>query len=671
MMTGQTLTGVFRAVCLGIAAPFHAARRMLYRGVRGIALATGRLCTAMRNRTASGVRAIGRGVRRTIRGIGAAVAFVLWSVINLITNLGRGIGAAIAFVFWSVINLLTNVGRGIAAGILSAGRANLRFMRWTRHTAATGATNAARLAALPYIGVRHATGRSARRIGWFIRAKYRTFAANLASTTMTLSIEDGHARLLVFKGDRIIAWRSGQIAQPPEEASANSDEDPANAAESEERAGAPVFNPLGSLLEGLPIRGKRVVADLPLYVPLLRHVPIPDVKGRFLKEIVTAEVMDSVPFAANEVDIHWRIIKGEGAREASVIAVPRAHMDSQVGVIRDSQLAPSAVYPKAAALAAAVGRPDVFILHLTNAQTAVVLVRGGVTRIVHRLELPRDTAEQAEAIAMGVGQVAGYHRSQRPEDDVSGLPVVVTGEVIQMHGLLGPLAAALDRPIQTFRSDLGCPDGFDPAEYVSNIGLFLASRSKESARLIAAQNVLPERHRPRPLPVVPAAVFAGLLALGFLAFNLTGWISGVAEELGPLNAKLDIRLGQARDYRLTVARQIGIDQRIATAESEALELEAHLLFLEQEMAILLSRIGDITSIADSSNVELSRLVPIPEGFSVSGTAENYSDVLGYAASMRSSPNFADATVIQVADSAGSQLGFTVVVTVPTPQPEDD
>ena len=240
-----------------------------------------------------------------------------------------------------------------------------------------------------------------------------------------------------------------------------------------------------------------------------------------------------------------------------------------------------------------------------------------------------------------------------------------------MHGLLGPLAATLNRPVQTFHTELNCPDGFDPAEYVSNIGLFLASRSKESAKTIAAQNVLPERHRPRPLPVAQAAVFTALLGLGFLAFNLTGWVSGIAGELGPLNARLDIRAGQARDYRLAIARYSVIDQRISDAEAEALELEANLRLLETEMDTLMSRIGDITGIAASSNVELSRLVPLPEGFSVSGAADSYSDVLTYTASLRSSPNFEDATVLQVADSSGSLLGFTVVVTVPTPEPDDD
>ena len=103
---------------------------------------------------------------------------------------------------------------------------------------------------------------------------------------------------------------------------------------------------------------------------------------------------------------------------------------------------------------------------------------------------------------------------------------------------------------------------------------------------------------------------------------------------------------------------------------ETADLEANLLSLEREMNILLSRISDITGNADSSNVELSRFGPIPEGFSISGSADSYSDVLAYAASMRSSPNFEDATVLQVADSAGTRLAFTIMATIPTSKGED-
>ena len=383
------------------------------------------------------------------------------------------------------------------------------------------------------------------------------------------------------------------------------------------------------------------------------------------------EVLESVPFAADEVDIRWRIESGGHVNEASVIAVPRDRMDEQAKIVRDSQLAQSAVYPRAAALAAAVGRPDVFILHMTRAQTAVILVREGVPRIVHRLELPQNTTEQAEAIAMGVGQVAGFHRSHRPEDDVTNLPVVVTGEIDRVKDLVGMLANTLDRPVLSFKPDLEYPEDFNPAEYASNIGLYLASRSKESAKVIAAQDVLPERHMPWRFPVAATAVFAGLIVLSYLSFSVTGLVSDVAADLDPLSAKVELMEIQARDYRMTAARKRIFDQRIAEADLEVGELEANLQSLEQEMAILLSRISDITGNAGLSDVKLSQFVAVPDGYSVTGRAESYSDVLGYAASMRSSPSFEDAVVAQVSDSTETKVLFTVVVIVPTPGPEGE
>lgn len=498
----------------------------------------------------------------------------------------------------------------------------------------------------------------------FAKSLSRANVFKSGSASMSLSMEDGYARLLILKGNDVIAWRSGRISDP-EEITAIEPENP------EITDGTVVelsFSPLGLLLEGLPAPGKRVLVDLPLHVPLLRHIPLPEVKGRFLKEIINAEVVNSVPFSQEEVDIQWKIEESSEAREASVTAVPRDRMNDQISLIRKSNLSPGAVYSKASSLAVAVGYQDVFILHMTRSQAAVILVRDGITRIVHRLELHGTLNEQAESIAMGVGQVAGYHRSQRPEDDVADLPVVITGEIDGIEGLLSLLGNAIGRRVETFSPDIKSPEGFAPSEFASNIGLHLAAQSKT----ISAQNLLPERHRPRPLPLLQTAVFAGLFALGYLALLMTGWVSGVSDEGGMLSARLDIREEQARDYRLAIARQRVVDQKIADTDLELLELESQLVIFGEEMEVLLTHLNGITSNAAAANVRLTRLVPILEGFSISGSSESYSDVLEYAAMMRSLPDFDNATVLQAADSSGGSLGFTVVVTVAVPEePEDN
>lgn len=643
MISGNTVNGVIRTTYLRVTSPFSAAGRSLYQGGRNFLLATGRLGAEISAWMLFGVIAVANGIRRAVHAVGAMITLAPRSIIGKAFRLRKFFKTVPYFVVRTLLRSMT--------GVLDAN--------------STTSTMIARRVLEPYIAIERSTKRFVGRFAGSIGVTYRGVFYNSAATTMTLSFEDGYARLLIFKGDRIIAWRSGQITEPSHSATAVAGTDD----ESEESAQRPGINPLGPLLEGLPSRSKLVITDLPLHVPLLRHVPVPDVKGRFLKEIVNAEVLNSVPFTQDEVDIQWRIEQSDGIREASVIAIPRNRINDHVRFLRDSQLAPSAIYSKAASLAAAVARPDVFILHMTKDQTAVVLVRGGLPRIVHRLELPRDISEQAESVTMGVGQVAGYHRSQRPDDDVSSLPVVATGELDGAKELLALLATTLDRPIHPFEPEIESPQGFDSADFASNIGLYLAAKSSRSAKIISAQDVLPERHRPAPLPIAPVAVFAGLLMLGFIAFSLAGWVSGVSDDSGPLNATLDIREGQARDVRLATVRQTLISQKIVDANQEALDLVASITSFEQDIDVLLSRINSILQNAESADVELARFVPTIDGFSVSGSAVTYDDVLIYAASMRSSSVFEDATVLQVADSNTGRLGFTIEVT--TPKPEDE
>ena len=256
MIIGHTLNGAIRTTYLGVTFPFYAAGRMLYRGARGIVRAVWRVYGATRDVIVAGILATGRGIRSAVhaagrmlyqgaRGTVLAIGWVYTAIkdgiVAGILAIGRGIrwtvlgiGSVIALVFRSVINAVTETRRIIKVGILSLGRAILSSMGWIRHMTAAGAI----IAAMRLVAVYRAAGSLARRVGIFIGTRYRAFVFGLASTTMTLSLEDGHARLLVLKGDRIIAWRSGQIAEPPEEPAADeskaAEEAPADEPESAE-----------------------------------------------------------------------------------------------------------------------------------------------------------------------------------------------------------------------------------------------------------------------------------------------------------------------------------------------------------------------------------------------------------------------------------------------------
>ena len=112
------------------------------------------------------------------------------------------------------------------------------------------------------------------------------------------------------------------------------------------------------------------------------------------------------------------------------------------------------------------------------------------------------------------------------------------------------------------------------------------------------------------------AVFIGLLGLGFLAFTFTGSVSDLTGELDPLNSRLDVMEDEVQEYRLALAVQGAIGQRIDDVDLEALNLEGKLQSLNQEMDVLLAQISDITGYAAPSNVEIKRFGPSVDGYSV-------------------------------------------------------
>ena len=99
--------------------------------------------------------------------------------------------SAIASVYRSTVFGLFRVWHGIIGGAMFIVRAPGRFMVWFLHAITAAAFMPFRLA------------------GVFIGARYRSFVFTTSATSMTLSMEAGHARLLVLKRVQTIPGRSG------------------------------------------------------------------------------------------------------------------------------------------------------------------------------------------------------------------------------------------------------------------------------------------------------------------------------------------------------------------------------------------------------------------------------------------------------------------------------
>lgn len=251
-------------------------------------------------------------------------------------------------------------------------------------------------------------------------------------------------------------------------------------------------------------------------------------------------------------------------------------------------------------MAFAVGVPDAIVVHLEAAQAAVVLVRDCMPRVVHQLEFYEGITtpeDHAEAVASAVDRVAGYYQTVEPEEGGQTLPVVLTGLLATESRLAEVLPQVLLGPVLPFEPSLDCPADFPSREYAANLGLFLGDKSRRKAWRDSGPvlNLLPERYRPRPFPVLAVAVFIGLFLLLALGFKIWGPIAGAVEDADLRNGEKEVKPAGEKDLRLGTVSLDSTARDVAEAETQIQVLETQILALRGSMADLMIRLETLTN----------------------------------------------------------------------------
>ena len=526
--------------------------------------------------------------------------------------------------------------------------------------------------------------------------------------TLTLSVEAGQIRAVIFQGSTVLVWKSASLDNdgPNGEGAASEAELPeagisAEATSVDDSDVTPAHPPrseLSALLEEFRRPGSRLVADLPLYIPLMRHLRLPRTGRQHLKEIIHAEVVGSIPFDPFEVDISWLLRGDTAGHEVIAAAVPKGQMDSQVRLFDEAGGSLKAVYSKESALAFAVDVPDAIIVHLEPSQTAIVLVRDRMPRVVHQLEFPEGITtpeDQAQALALAVDRVEGFYQTVDPEEVSQALPVVLTGQLAADSRLAEVLPQVLPGRVLPFAPSLDCPEGFPSREYAANLGLFLGDKAKgkgwrDSGPVL---NLLPERHLPRPFPVLAIGVFIGLFLLAGLAFNLAGPVASAVDDADARSSEKEDKKTGERSLRLDSIRLASAAGDVGEAGSQVRALETQLLDLRGSMVDLRIRLKILTDRALPEGVQILSMIPKEKNFIVSGTADNSRDVLEYAgrlrqyrlftrqgfdkyqdetgefsANLRNELAYTDATVQKLGEEKTGGVNFSILATVPLPDP---
>ena len=483
------------------------------------------------------------------------------------------------------------------------------------------------------------------RAGRFKVGLHRWVGHLLHRYTLTVCLDGGVARVVVFNGMEVVAWGttgvSGHVPGETDELGA--------------RTGWPTPE-LRALLKDLPSSGGRTVFSLPYHAVLMRRFRLPKMKRRYLSQAVSSEVTEVVPFSGRDMDLVWQYKPADTGYEAFAAVASKEAIDREVRLAKEGGLRPRAAYSRDAAMAFAVGVPDVIVIDVGLRSAAIVLVIRGVPKVVHQvdfLEEAIDPGTRGEMVAKAVQQVSSYHLSSDGASQGERLPMVLTGKAAGQGHLVAVLEAMPGHRVLPFASPFVFPAHFPAHEYAVNLGLAQAdrTRAKSQKKLRGHRrpslNLLSERHLPRSLPTVPLAVLVSLSLFGYVAYQLTGQIATLSDNRDQLSSQVVNLERQARGQRLSVARAAAAQKRILEMAELSAGLDGRLGGLDIEMSTLLTQMAVATEVAPTDRVSLTSLALQQDSLALAGGATAYEDITRYASSLRASRAFADVKVVRV------------------------
>lgn len=466
----------------------------------------------------------------------------------------------------------------------------------------------------------------------------------MSRQVVTLSLETDTVRLTILKGDRVDWWGrtpldASLVENNPEE----------------------IGQQVRGLMQSMQIASSQVITDLAHPAVLFRNLQLPKMASRYIPQVVTSEVKETIPFSLDEVELSWQAFPRDGGWQVLAFCIPTDVVDNQVRVLKAAGINPTVIYPKSLVLAHAVGEQNAIVLNLEPGRTDITLVLQGLPRVSYQSPTNLDTGNRQEALqtlSAEVERTVTFHQSAE-SGDLDNLAVIPIGKLADDE-LVAALAQASQREVRSLKSPFDCPSDFPASEYAVNLGLAVAARQHGGVALPSI-NVLPVRYRPKPFPWRPAFVFAGVLLMAVAAFVLGQALAEKAASVTSLSSQVDSLQAQMSQRRLQLLEVGNLQQEVEEIEGFSQQLDTHLEELAATRSSLIQRLETAAVSAIPAGVALNSANYGAEQLSLQGQAPSYTQALLYAKQLRESGLFHEVHLIQ-AQGMGEGITFQIIAT---------
>lgn len=474
----------------------------------------------------------------------------------------------------------------------------------------------------------------------------------MAKRVTTLFIRDTAINLLVMKGRQVEKWASSPLEPGLVSQGLIVDE-------------ARVADEVKQLFKKEKVSTEKVIIASSGHDSLYRIITLPDLPEAILPEAIRREAKRVIPTPLEEVYFAYQRLPSErGEGRVFLASFPRNPTDALVRMLRQAGIRPYIMDLAPLALCRIPNEPKAIIVNVRLDHLDVIVIADRLPQVIRRLSLPSEAESLEEMLPLIAEEfnrtVAFYNSSHMDKPLDSTVPVFVCGDLVEapetwqsVVGKSGYSVSALPSPVEP-------PEGFDPNEFMVNIGLAfkeLRSEKEEANFSLVNFNALPESYLPERFSIVRVLVPVGIvLGIGLIILGVI-LILGNRAEIGALRSQLtatESSVAQLQRETTILSAQVG------PIEATADELNTRVVTMERGRAQIAIDLSEINRLA-GEKITLSNVSHAGDSVTVDAVASDDDAIFRYADDLRQSGRFSDVWISSITGS-GSGFAFALSLT---------
>jgi type IV pilus assembly protein PilM len=466
----------------------------------------------------------------------------------------------------------------------------------------------------------------------------------MAKRVTTLFIRDNGISLLVMKGEQVEKWASlplepGLISQ--------------GLIVDEEQ----VADKVRQIFKETKAKTKKVIIALSGHDSLYRVISLPELPEAVLPEAIKREAKRTIPTPLEEVYFSYQYLPApKGESRVFLATYPRNLVDVMIQTLRQAGVKPYIMDLAPLALGRIPDEPRAIIVNARLDHLDVIVLVDRLPQVIRRLSLPTETEsldERLPFISEEFNRTVAFYNSGHMEKPLdSTVPVFISGDLAEEPETWQSVVGGAGYPVSTLPSPVEPPEGFNPNEFMVNIGLALKELlpEKEAANFSLVNfNALPEVYLPERFSMVRVLIpIVTVIGVGLIIFAVI-LILYNRSEIATLRTQVETTETSVTQLQ---GQMVTLNVQVNSAEATADALNARFATMERGRERIYLDLYEIVDLA-RANVTFREILHAGSSITVKGAAPNVGLIYSYARDLRDSPRFSKVWISSVYGSSGS------------------